>query len=94
MCLISWERTQKEHPHKLFRGEFGGQKGVPNGPFWATKSLVYCFFPALTLGVALQLFSEVLTHSETLNGPQTFWEGGGCKASRLKGVPARGFLEV
>ena len=25
----------------------GVKNGVPNGPFWATKSLVYCFFPAL-----------------------------------------------
>ena len=24
------------------------KKGVPNGPFSATKSLVYCFFPDLT----------------------------------------------
>ena len=48
MCLISWERTQKGDTHKLFRGgNFGVKKGVPNGPFWATKSLVYCFFPAL-----------------------------------------------
>ena len=27
MCLISWERTQKRDPHKLFRGDFrGGSK--------------------------------------------------------------------
>ena len=48
MCLISWERTQKRDPHKLYRGDLGGQKGVPNGPFSATKSLVYCVSPALT----------------------------------------------
>ena len=47
MCFISWERTQKRDPHKLFRGDFGFKKGVPNGPCSATKSLVYCFFPAL-----------------------------------------------
>ena len=30
--------------HKLFQGgDFGVKKGVPNMPFWATKSLVYCF---------------------------------------------------
>ena len=27
---------------------FWGQNGVPNGPFSATKNLVYCFFPALS----------------------------------------------
>ena len=43
MCLISWERTQKRDPHKLFREDFGDKKGPPNGPFSATKSLVYCF---------------------------------------------------
>ena len=47
MCLISWEKTQTRDPHKLFRGGFLGQKGVPNGPFSATKSLVYCSFPGL-----------------------------------------------
>ena len=26
MCLISWERAQKRDPHKLFRGDFWGQK--------------------------------------------------------------------
>ena len=30
-----------------FRGILGVKNGVPNGPFSATKSLVYCFFPAL-----------------------------------------------
>ena len=47
MCLISWARTRKGDPHKLFRGDFGVKKGVPNGPFSATKSLVYCFFLSL-----------------------------------------------
>ena len=53
MCLISWERTQTRDPHKLFRGDFGGQKGGPKRAIFfsfATKSLVYCFFPALSLG--------------------------------------------
>ena len=31
----------------FFGGIFGFKKGVPNGPFSATKSLVYCFYPAL-----------------------------------------------
>ena len=43
MCLSSWERTQKRDPHKLFGGDLGVKRGVPNGPFSATKSLVYCF---------------------------------------------------
>ena len=50
MCLISWERTQKRDPHKLFRGDFGGQNGVPNGSFSATQCLVCCFFPVLNSG--------------------------------------------
>ena len=32
----------------FFGGILGAaKKGVPDGPFWATKSLVYCSFPAL-----------------------------------------------
>ena len=31
----------------FFRGIFEVKKGVPNGPFLATRSLVYCFFLAL-----------------------------------------------
>ena len=38
---------KKRDPHKLFRGDFWVKKGVPNRPFSATKSLVYCSFPAL-----------------------------------------------
>ena len=34
-------KDAKRDPHELFRGDFGGQKGAPNGPFSATKSLVY-----------------------------------------------------
>ena len=49
MCLISWERTQKGTHINFFGGIFGVRNGVPNGPFSATKSLVYCFFPALNV---------------------------------------------
>ena len=50
MCLVSWERTQKRDPHiSLFWWNFWGRNGVPNGPFWATKSLVCCFFLPLSL---------------------------------------------
>ena len=38
-------KIAKKGPHKLFRGNFGAKNRVPNGPFWATKSLVY--FPPL-----------------------------------------------
>ena len=38
MCLISWERTQKGEPHKLFWGDFWAKKGAPNGQFSARKS--------------------------------------------------------
>ena len=43
MCLNSWERTTKRHPHKLSQGDFWVKRVVPNRPFSATKSLVYCF---------------------------------------------------
>ena len=29
-------RTQNKGPHKLFSGNSGVKKGVPNGPFWTT----------------------------------------------------------
>ena len=48
MCLISWERMQKRDPHKLFRGDFWGQKRGPKRAISATKSLVYCLFLPLT----------------------------------------------
>ena len=38
------ERKKGGDPHKLFPGGFGVKNGVPNGPFWATESLVYCSF--------------------------------------------------
>ena len=44
MCLISWERTQKRTHINLFRGHVGVKKGVPNGPFWATKGFSLLFF--------------------------------------------------
>ena len=38
------ERTQKGTHINFFGGTLGVKKGVPNGPFSVTKSLVYCFF--------------------------------------------------
>ena len=58
MCLISWQRTQKRDPHKLFRGDLGGQKRGPKQAIFGHKKfclllfscpymcfLVYWFFP-------------------------------------------------
>ena len=38
------KNAREAHKHKLFRGILGVKNGVPDGPFWATTSLVYCFF--------------------------------------------------
>ena len=70
MCLISWERTQKGDPHKLFWGIFGVQKMAPNGPFSATKSLVYCIFPALNFLRKFLLFSLCRDRFQTPRRPQ------------------------
>ena len=43
MYLVSWGTKQGTHIN-FFRGDFCVKKGVPNGLFSATKSLVYCFF--------------------------------------------------
>ena len=46
MCLISW--TQKRDPHKLFRGDFWGQKGGPKRAIFSHKKFsLLLFFPAL-----------------------------------------------
>ena len=47
MCLISWERTEKGDPHKLFRGDFPGQKGGPKRATFDHKkfSLLFFFVP-------------------------------------------------
>ena len=44
MCLISWERTQKGDPHKLFRAEFWGQKGCPKRAIFGHKKFSLLFF--------------------------------------------------
>ena len=44
MCLISWERTQKGDPLKLFRGDFWGQKGDPKRAILGHKKLSLLFF--------------------------------------------------
>ena len=40
-------KDAKKGTHINFLGGFFCQKGVPNGPFSATTSLVYCFLLAL-----------------------------------------------
>ena len=57
MCLISWERTKKGDPHKLFRGDVGVKKGVPDGPFSAQKFSLLFFFPSLTQGRVIFVIS-------------------------------------
>ena len=47
ICLISWERTQKRGPHKLFPGDLGGSKGGPKRAIFGHKKLSLLFFPAL-----------------------------------------------
>ena len=50
MCLTFPGKERKRGTHiNFFGGIFGVKSGAgsPNGPFSATKSLVYCFFPAL-----------------------------------------------
>ena len=50
----------KRDPHQLFRGDFFGVKtGVPNGPFSATRSLVYCFLLPLNFFGSLHHFHVI-----------------------------------
>ena len=80
MCLISWERTQKKGTHiNFFGGIFGVKNGVPNGPFSATKSLVYCFFLPLQhfsrifWGSLRMIFSAVDTQTGVLVSTAKVW---------------------
>ena len=60
MCLISWERTQKRDPHKLFRVDFWGQKRGAKEAIFGHKSSVYCFifFPALSENPLVPCFAR------------------------------------
>ena len=45
LCASFPGKERKKGTHiNFFGGIFGVKNGVPNGPFSATKSLVYCFF--------------------------------------------------
>ena len=44
MCFISWERTQKREPHKLFSGGFWVQKGRPKRAIFGHKKFSLLFF--------------------------------------------------
>ena len=61
LCLISWEKDAKKGPTQTFsKGILGPKNGAPNGPLLATKSWVYCFFPALTQVLSSGRRSHVL----------------------------------
>ena len=48
LCASFPKKGRKKGAHlNFFGGNFGVKKGVPNRPFSAAKSSVYCFFPAL-----------------------------------------------
>ena len=52
LCASFPGKGRKKETHINFFGAIlGVKKGVPNGPFSATKSLVYCFFPVLNYKV-------------------------------------------
>ena len=45
MRFLSWEPTQKRDPHKLFRGDFLGQKGGPKRAIFGHKMFSFlCVF--------------------------------------------------
>ena len=56
-------RTKGAHIN-FFGGIFGAKKGVPNGPFWATKSKVDCSFPALMWCPQLEIGTGKRGHYE------------------------------
>ena len=61
MCLISWERTQKRDPHKLFRGHVGGQKWGPKRAIFGHGKFSLLFFslpldtPRFSAPIALKM---------------------------------------
>ena len=82
MCLISWERTQKRHININFSGGFGGSKtACLNGPLWATKSLVYCFF------LLFPIFGPSGWDWPRSGEPWSSWEGGTVVAGMITELP-------
>ena len=69
MCLISWERTQKRDPHKLYWGDLGGQIQGPKPAIFGHKNFSLLFFPALICededvgGAAPLLKNDITSHS-------------------------------
>ena len=47
MCLVSWQRTQKRDPHKLFWGDFWAKNRGPKRTIFGHKKFSLLFFPAL-----------------------------------------------
>ena len=41
LCASFPGKERERDPHKLFRGNLGVKKGVPNRPFWATKGFSF-----------------------------------------------------
>ena len=76
MCLISWKRTQKMDPHKLFRGDLGSKRGSQTGHFSATKRLVYCFFLPLLSENPHAHKNKIGTSTPLLKNPRTPPKGG------------------
>ena len=60
MCLISWERTQKGDPHKLFRGGFLGQKRGPKRAIFGHKKFSgSSFVPAISTRTQKSVLSMI-----------------------------------
>ena len=63
-------KNAKRDTHRLFRGDYGVTRGFHTGRFWATKSLVHCFFPSL-LGVRQRSGGGVMRRNGRPRG--RFW---------------------
>ena len=64
-------KNAKKGPTEIFSGVFWGlTNGVPNGPFSATKSLVYCFF---FLPLVLRCPGPPTEVKNGKSGKMTFW---------------------
>ena len=79
LCTSFPGKGRKKGTHiNFFGGIFGVKNGVRNGPFSATKSLVYCFFLPLNVSNNHELQSESCGR-EPENGKFPKWLGEGAK---------------
>ena len=60
VCLVSWERTQKRDPHKLFRGDCWGQKRGPKRGIFGHKKFGLVFFSCPNFCVWGHYFRQLL----------------------------------